>query len=88
MASSALTGTPTLVAGRVAAPPLPYSMGAGGARAVLRTELFPSLTSSKRAFSGIIGSLILENISESMSPDPKLALYCYEHCSSGKELED
>ena len=38
--------------------------GAGGARIVLQTELFPSLLSFERAFSGALDSLVLENFSD------------------------
>ena len=40
-------------------PPLPKTWGAGEARVPLHTELFPSLLSFERAFSGILDSLVL-----------------------------
>ena len=46
-----------------------YVGGAGGARIVLHTELFLSLLSSGRAFSGII-------VDSLRASDPKLSL-CY-----------
>ena len=45
-------------------PPLPSSMGgAGGARIALQTELCLSFLSYKGAFSGILNSLVEENVS-------------------------
>ena len=56
-------------------PPLPSSMGGtGGARIALHTEFFPSLLSSKGAFSGILGSLVQENFSQGKPSDPYVAI--------------
>ena len=68
-------------------------MGAGGARIVLHTELFPSLLSAEEAFSGIVDSLVQDNFSEGKPPDPQIIVLllgdqCIKHCSYGKEFEE
>ena len=72
--------------------PLPSSMGAGGTRIALDTELFPSLLSSKGAFFGIVDSLVQENFSEGKPPDPQITVVLLgdqynKHCFSGKSLK-
>ena len=59
-------------AGGTAVPP-PSSIGAGGARISLQTELFPTLLSSQGAFSGILDSLVQE-ISLEQAPDPQITV--------------
>ena len=69
--------------------------GPGGARISLHSELFPSILSSHRAFSGIADSLVHKHFSESKPPSsltPKITFLLLgdqhnKHCSSGKSLK-
>ena len=68
-------------------PPLPSSMGAGGTRIDCYTELFLSLLSSERAYSGNVESVVYKN------PNPQTSIVLQgdqliKHRSSGKKFED
>ena len=55
----------------------PYSLidgRGGGASIALHTELFPYLSSSEAAFSGLVDSLVQENFPGSKPPDPRSAV--------------
>ena len=76
-----ITGTPTL------------GNSVQRARIALRTKFFLSLLSSEGAFSGIVDSLVQENLSGDKPPDPQTTIVLLgdqytKHCSSGKEFED
>ena len=74
-------------------PPLPSSVGAGGARIALHAELLPFLLPSEGAFSDVVDGWIQENFSKGKPPDPQITVVFLgdkysKHCPSGKELED
>ena len=50
-------------------PPRTPVLGAGGARIVVHTELFLSLLSSERAFSGIVDTFVHKHFSGGKPPD-------------------
>ena len=83
---------PKLEGRRGSCPLSPSSVGGGGARIALHTELFPSLLSSERVFSGIVDSLAHKNFSGVKPPDDQTSTALLgdqrtKHYSSGKSLK-